>query len=263
MNNNTPTEWASLIQQGDEWVWKDDVLWDRMLLSNPPIYQPVSPLQRSLVKYVYGNHNRSASVQRALGKLLDNVKDNEWGLNLGAGDEQLHPRVLNLDIFAGKGINIVGTGSQLPFKDASVSLVVCQEVLEHVASPSAVIAEVSRVLRRGGTFYFQVPFQIGFHPGPKDYWRFSRQGCEELLNSDNWNVEKIELTQGHGTALYRISVEFFAVTASCFWRKLYLPIKGFSAVVLSPLKLFDRIAEWSDQRDRIAAGYYCVGKKRS
>lgn len=259
--NKEILNWGRLVRESDNWVWQDGVLWDQTLLSCPIQSSPAHPLQRALVKYVYGNHNRSSAVRQNLGQILEAVGDDEWGLNLGAGDQRLHSRVLNLDVFNAEGIDIVGTGSELPFQDNTLSLVVCQEVLEHVASPAAVIAEVYRVLQPGGIFYFQVPFQIGFHPGPKDYWRFSRQGCEEMVKSQNWAVEKIGLSQGHGTALYRISVEFVAVTASCLSEKLYLPAKAVSSIVLSPIKLFDCITEMSQQKDRIAAGYFCIARK--
>lgn len=48
----------------------------------------------------------------------------------------------------------VGTGEQLPVVDASCDVVSCCDVLEHVASLDAVVAEISRVLRPGGIFLY-------------------------------------------------------------------------------------------------------------
>lgn len=48
----------------------------------------------------------------------------------------------------------VGTGEQLPFADASFDYVSCCDVLEHVRDVDAVLAQISRVLRPGGTFFY-------------------------------------------------------------------------------------------------------------
>lgn len=48
----------------------------------------------------------------------------------------------------------VGVGENLPYEDGRFDVVVCVDVLEHVSDLSAVMAEVSRVLRPGGLFLF-------------------------------------------------------------------------------------------------------------
>jgi 2-polyprenyl-6-hydroxyphenyl methylase/3-demethylubiquinone-9 3-methyltransferase len=48
----------------------------------------------------------------------------------------------------------VGVGERLPYADASFDIVVCVDVLEHVADLRAVIGEVARVLRPGGKFLY-------------------------------------------------------------------------------------------------------------
>lgn len=47
-----------------------------------------------------------------------------------------------------------GVGESLPFESASFDLVYCCDVLEHVNSLDQVIAEISRVLKPGGYFFF-------------------------------------------------------------------------------------------------------------
>lgn len=48
----------------------------------------------------------------------------------------------------------VGIGERLPYQDAVFDIVVCVDVLEHVADLTAVIAEIARVLKPGGIFLF-------------------------------------------------------------------------------------------------------------
>lgn len=58
---------------------------------------------------------------------------------------------------AGQGLSIqyaVGAGERLPFADASFEYVSCCDVLEHVDDVDAVLAEIGRVLKPGGTFFY-------------------------------------------------------------------------------------------------------------
>jgi ubiquinone/menaquinone biosynthesis C-methylase UbiE len=56
----------------------------------------------------------------------------------------------------------VGAGEHLPYPSASFDLVVCMDVLEHVADPRAVLAEIARVLKPGGTALTTVPNRHAF-----------------------------------------------------------------------------------------------------
>lgn len=47
-----------------------------------------------------------------------------------------------------------GSAEQLAFDSGTFDIVCCCDVLEHVDSPDAVIAEISRVLKPGGVFFF-------------------------------------------------------------------------------------------------------------
>jgi 2-polyprenyl-6-hydroxyphenyl methylase/3-demethylubiquinone-9 3-methyltransferase len=56
-----------------------------------------------------------------------------------------------------QGLNIIyreGVGEAIPLPNDSVDRVVCMDVLEHVQDVGKVIAEVRRVLRPGGIFFF-------------------------------------------------------------------------------------------------------------
>ncbi|WP_306357742.1 MULTISPECIES: bifunctional 2-polyprenyl-6-hydroxyphenol methylase/3-demethylubiquinol 3-O-methyltransferase UbiG [unclassified Nocardia] len=55
----------------------------------------------------------------------------------------------------GKDIDYrVGAAEALPFDDAAFDIVTCVDVLEHVQSPRAAVAEIHRVLRPGGLFMY-------------------------------------------------------------------------------------------------------------
>ncbi len=65
-------------------------------------------------------------------------------------------------------------GEYIPFPDASFDHVLCTEVLEHAENPEALIREMHRVLRRGGTLLATIPFAARVHHAPHDYHRFTR-----------------------------------------------------------------------------------------
>jgi ubiquinone/menaquinone biosynthesis C-methylase UbiE len=56
----------------------------------------------------------------------------------------------------------VGAGEYLPYPSEAFDLVVCMDVLEHVADPRAVLAEIERVLKPGGTALTTVPNRHAF-----------------------------------------------------------------------------------------------------
>ena len=81
----------------------------------------------------------------------------------------------------GNGDVISFDGYSIPFPDASFDTVVCTEVLEHSPEPSALIAEMKRVLRPGGTLIATVPFSARVHYAPYDFHRFSRYALDRMF----------------------------------------------------------------------------------
>ncbi len=57
----------------------------------------------------------------------------------------------------GEGHVVVGDGRALPFPDACFDKVIAAEVMEHVPDDAAILAELARVLRPGGTMAVTVP----------------------------------------------------------------------------------------------------------
>lgn len=213
---------------------------------------------------IYTRHNRSPNVRRALGRVLgvlDDGDDASWGLNLGSAGTRYHDRLLNLDIAASAGVDVVGTADRLPLRDNALACVISQEVFEHLADPATAAREVLRVLRPGGLFYLQVPFIIGFHSAPHDFWRFSHRGVEQLLAAAGFEIVEIGAAVGPGTSMYRISVEYFATLAAALWRRLYFPAKALAAVLCAPLRWTDFVAREYSNTNRIAAGFLAIARK--
>lgn len=80
----------------------------------------------------------------------------------------------------------------LAFEDASVDGVVCFEVIEHVLDPDAVIGEIARVLKPGGTALVTVPFMFPYHGSPADYYRYTHLGLRHLLEKHGLTVKEVD-----------------------------------------------------------------------
>ena len=262
MNNEILNpRWESLIISSNHWRFEGSVLVHQDFKDSRDKLGDSSSLQKLLVNYFWAAQRNSKSVQAGLKSVLSRIDEHGWGINVGAGHTRLHERMINVDLFRGENIDVVNVGNRLPFKDLSLECVVSQEVLEHVNRPQEVVAEVYRVLKPNGLFYCQVPFIIGYHPGPQDFWRFTKEGIRELFANQPWEVLEVVPTLGHGSGMYRILVEFMAINASLFWSRLYKPMKGICSLLFSPLQWLDRLTQYSAEADRIPGGYYCIARK--
>jgi ubiquinone/menaquinone biosynthesis C-methylase UbiE len=54
-------------------------------------------------------------------------------------------------------------GETLPFEDASFDVVLCDNVVDHALDPRGILKEIARVLKPGGTLYFEVNVHHGFY----------------------------------------------------------------------------------------------------
>lgn len=218
-------------------------------------------LRRWFVQTVYANHNASPSVRRGLTRVLETLPDGQWGVNVGAGFTRVHPRVFNLDVSRTAFTDVIADATKLPFADGSCAVVVTQETLEHTRDPFVAIKEIARVLCPGGALYCQLPFVIGFHPGPTDFWRFTVQGIQALVTDAGLTVEETGVTVGGATGYYRISVEFWSILLSAGGARAYPIAKALFAILLFPMKWLDWFFDRSAQRDRIAGGYFVLATK--
>lgn len=80
-----------------------------------------------------------------------------------------------------RAVDMVAPADALPVADATVDAVLLTQVLEHVRTPGAVLAEAARVLRDTGMVGLTVPFVWELHELPHDYWRFTPASLELLL----------------------------------------------------------------------------------
>ena len=228
---------------------------------NKKFYYYLKKINFFLVEKIYADHNQSNYVKSEIDKLLKQYDDKTFVLNIGSGNKRLAPHVKNLDIIKDLNVDYVCSADKIPIESNSVDLIITQEAFEHIPNSAEAIKECYRILKNDGKIYFQVPFIIGYHPGPTDFFRFTKEGIEKFLKDVGFKIEKIEITVAGATGFYRILVEFMAILFSGPISFLYIPFKGIFSVLFYPLKLLDFWFRLSTRRDKIPGGYYAIGKK--
>ena len=88
---------------------------------------------------------------------------------------------VGMDFRPGPGVDLVADVEHLPQADASVGTVIAFSTFEHVRKFWLGFEEVQRVLRPDGVFLVSCPFYFHQHGYPSDYWRFTPEAIESLL----------------------------------------------------------------------------------
>lgn len=131
---------------------------------------PVKDLYRDL----------SELLPRFEGKLLDvGCGSKPYAVWLTPDKVQTH---VGIDVAVGPKVDVVITpGAPWTLDSSSFDVVLCTQVLEHVADLDHVLGEVYRVLKPGGLLLGTIPFIYNEHGAPDDYRRFSIHGVRNLL----------------------------------------------------------------------------------
>jgi len=92
-----------------------------------------------------------------------------------------------------------------PVENGIADIVLSTQVLEHVENPTKYLAEAHRVLSVGGRLVLSTHGNYAFHGG-KDYWRWTHQGIEQLLETNNFIPRRIvPLLTTEANAIFCIS----------------------------------------------------------
>jgi SAM-dependent methyltransferase len=127
-------------------------------------------------------------------------------------------------------------GVHLPFGDGSFDLVYCKQVLEHVRRPEPLLAEVARVLARGGWLVGSTSHLEAFHS--YSVWNYTPYGLMLLLDEAG-----LELTE------VRPVIDAFTLVA---WRALGTPRFFYrwwarESPPYRAISLLGRVARWDDR----------------
>lgn len=207
------------------------------------------------------------SLSRAFGTRL---RTNARGrlLDLGCGDMPYRNVVIEqvsaydgLDIEARTvGIKYVTSVSDMsPVPDASYETVICTELLEHVENPRYVATEIARVLVPGGRLILTVPFLGRLHEEPRDFYRYTKYGLEDMFKSAGLEVAEIV---EHGSLASFLGHQISTVLIGSTW---HIPLVKWMALginlvfVVAPAVLLDAVV--GPLRRKMPLGYVMVATK--
>lgn len=119
----------------------------------------------------------------------------------------------------------------LPYADGSVDTAILCNVLEHVYHHSFLLGEIARILAPEGRIIGFVPFWVGYHPDPHDYFRYTREAIEQLL-ADAGFVDIRVRTVGGGPFMANYNTIILSMPR--FIRPIaYLPYVGLDRLFLA------------------------------
>jgi len=147
------------------------------------------------VKYLYND------LKRVLPDFHGNV------LDVGCGDKPYNiwlakdAQHIGIDVYDGKAVDhVIRHNESWPIADASMDVVICTQVLEHVQDINIVLAEIDRTLKPGGLQLISVPFIYQEHGAPSDFRRFSYYGLLSMV-SEKYDIIEEKKQGGIGSTL--------------------------------------------------------------
>lgn len=112
--------------------------------------------------------------------------------------------VIGVDMREGEGVDKVVNMEERIRGLGVFTHIECLSVLEHSRRPWLIAKNIEKLLESKGSLYLSTPTVWRYHPYPKDYWRFTSDGIEELFgNFINFTGMKYTL-EGDGENLYPI-----------------------------------------------------------
>ncbi len=123
------------------------------------------------------------------GPLVDTVVWADW------------PNSPHTEIQLDQGVDL---NQPLPFGDQSFDTIILSDVLEHIARPQSLLAEINRVLRPGGRLIAGVPYMYHLHEEPFDYYRYTKYAIRFMAEEAGLEAEEIHQPSGGVDVLFDV-----------------------------------------------------------
>ncbi len=109
-------------------------------------------------------------------RTLERLPGDALVCDVGAGGRKTTPTTVTIDKYVATNTSVCSDVHEIALASNTFDCVLCTSLLEHVKRPEAVLEEIRRVLKPGGTIHVEVPFLQTFHPDPVDYYRWTQAG---------------------------------------------------------------------------------------
>jgi SAM-dependent methyltransferase len=223
-----------------------------------------SPLARF---YNYHEYRLKKFVQG----VADTVRPEELLLDVGAGDCQYKPyfagrcKYLSQDVgavdrcFTYDQIDIRSEIYEIPLPDASVDIILCTQVLEHLKYPVRALKEMHRLLKPGGRLCITVPFAADEHLVPYDYFRYTRYALDFLLQEQGFARPETSPQGGRFIFFGKMLKDLFPLLTSRPWLQKTLWLLQAPLVVPTLLLLY--FLDGLDRAKNLTQNYDVITRK--
>ena len=165
-------------------------------------------------------------------------------------------------LHASKADILADLNKNLPINDEEFDSALSISVMEHLLDPKLFLKETYRILKPGGVFILQVPWQWGIHEAPFDFYRYTPYALEAMTKEAGF--VKCQISEmGNFFASMALKRNYFSrrlIRVPKFIRIIikvvfyfYWQFNQYFALVLGPL---DRNQNYE------CSGYFCILKKK-
>lgn len=170
-------------------------------------------------------------------------------LYMGMGDN-VSVDTVDITLRGQNGQSVDFEKNPLPFGEATFNQVLAFNVFEHIYNYHFLMSEVRRVLKGKGQLIGFVPFLVNYHPDPHDYFRYTKQALQKILESNGFhNVQVREVGKGPFAVNYNNLMLFLPL----IMRVIVLPFSYFADTLF--LLLRPKVCE------QYPLGYIFIGQK--
>ena len=172
------------------------------------------------LKFIISQCSHGTSLLRAFQNLdfKKKVKVSRETIDLGAKDslyayhqliqKSSDTKMTFTDLYPkNKGILEINYDNDFPIDSNTFDNILVFNVLEHVWDTRNLLSESHRILVPGGTIWGSVPFLFRYHQDPTDFWRFTHEALEQLLQRTHFC--EIEVST-YGVGCFSVSVNTFS-----------------------------------------------------
>jgi SAM-dependent methyltransferase len=148
----------------------------------------------------------------------------------------------------------IGFDSKTTLPANYADIVLSNQVLEHVDTPSGYLQEAYRILKPGGTIILTTHGYWFYHPTPNDYWRWTSAGLRKIVEAEGFEIKSFHGIMGLAASGLQLLQDAIGVKLP----KFLLP--PFALVMQGMISLFNKINS-QEQRDRDASLYVVIAQK--